>query len=199
LKLNTSIYNLQNDVTDINRHFIKTYLEKKQLSAKVYDDKSWFMPTDVVDVIDENGTLLKSYTLDSLDTYYNFTDGVFDTELTYDTKIKVNYTSNFYEIALNEDPNSKITLEKITRIDGTTDDTYKITFVSGTFDDQGRRTIDSLNEEQKVRLLRSAIEVLPVGSKIRLSSFTSTQVFGYHDINNYLLLDNLGMVRDNNS
>ena len=104
-----------------------------------------------------------------------------------------------YEIALNEDPNSKITLEKITRIDGTTDDTYKITFVSGTFDDQGRRTIDSLDEEQKVRLLRSAIEVLPVGSKIRLSSFTSTQVFGHHDINNYLLLDNLGMVRDNNS
>lgn len=196
LKLNTSNYQTQGTVTDISRHYIKTYLEKKQLSAKVYNDKSWFMPTDVVDILHEDGTLLKSYTLDSLDTYYNFTDGIFDTELTYDTKIKVDYKSGSYEISLNEDPKSKITLSRIKGTDGKISDIYKITFLSGTFDESGRRTIDSLPEEQKIRLLRSAVSVLPINSKIRLSSFTSSQVFGGQDIDDYLLFDTLGMTPD---
>ena len=125
-----------------------------------------------------------------------FTDGIFDTELNYNTKIKVDYKSGSYEISLNEDPKSKITLSKIKEVDGKISDIYKITFLSGTFDESGRRTIDSLPEEQKVRLLRSAISVLPVNSKIRLSSFTSSQVFGGQDIDDYLFFGTLGMTQD---
>lgn len=66
------------DVALSNQHYIKTYLEKQQELVRKETgplDRAWFMPTDIVDVIGPDGTLIESVNLDSLDVYYKFKDG----------------------------------------------------------------------------------------------------------------------------
>ena len=46
------------------------------------DDDSWFMPSDIVDIMDSTGTeVIKTVDLNNLDTYYDLKFGVFDKPL----------------------------------------------------------------------------------------------------------------------
>ena len=61
---------------------MKTYIESKQNDSKYIKDLAWFMPSDNVDIIDENGVIVGSVDLDNLDTYYHFKNGLTTIEAT---------------------------------------------------------------------------------------------------------------------
>ena len=43
------------DTSERELHMIENYLSKKQINAPVYDDNSWFMPSDIVDLVASDG------------------------------------------------------------------------------------------------------------------------------------------------
>ena len=178
LKLeNTSRYRIEDsDLTYVNKFLIQQYLEKNQASAPTYEDTSWFMPSDIVDIIDAEGNLLTTVDLDNLDTYYKFKDGLYDTELAYNVNIKADYARNKYTITLRDDLNSSFVIEK------EQGNIYNIHFKTGGFDPTIQRRTEWASdnpeelEQKKIRLFRASLEALPVGSTLRLAPSTAEQI-----------------------
>lgn len=65
-------YTTAQNNTDVNTHLMQTYLEQ---FTNTFMDKSYFMPSDIVEVVDENGVVQDVVDLDSLDKYYRFKQG----------------------------------------------------------------------------------------------------------------------------
>ena len=59
------------DTTEYNRQLVNIFLASKQEAEQVRD-KSWFMPTDIVQVITPTGELGQTIDLSDMETYYNF-------------------------------------------------------------------------------------------------------------------------------
>lgn len=59
------------DTTEYNRQLVNMFLASKQEAEQVRD-KSWFMPTDIVQVITPTGELGQTIDLSDMETYYNF-------------------------------------------------------------------------------------------------------------------------------
>lgn len=59
------------DTTEYNRQLVNMFLASKQEAEQVRD-KSWFMPTDIVQVITPTGDLGQTIDLSDMETYYNF-------------------------------------------------------------------------------------------------------------------------------
>lgn len=59
------------DTTEYNRQLVSMFLASKQEAEQVRD-KSWFMPTDIVQVITPTGELGQTIDLSDMETYYNF-------------------------------------------------------------------------------------------------------------------------------
>lgn len=59
------------DTTEYNRQLVNLFLDAKQQAEQVRD-KSWFMPTDIVQVINPTGELGQIIDLSDMETYYNF-------------------------------------------------------------------------------------------------------------------------------
>jgi hypothetical protein len=137
------------------------------------------MPSDVVNIINDEGTNLKTVRLDSMDDYYKFSDGLFDSEIRNDVSIKVDYKKGKYTVSLNEAPNQQFVIEKEWK-DGVATGKYNIHFKTGgpaTAESNFRRTVEGKpNEEQVERLLRAAMDCVPVGGIIRLSPSTAEQI-----------------------
>lgn len=98
---NISRYNRSDiqDTTEYNNYIISQYLEKMQLEAKTFADNTWFMPSDVVDIIGENS--ITTVNLDSLEIYYKFKDGLFESEKANGVIIKTNYANGYFDISKN--------------------------------------------------------------------------------------------------
>lgn len=78
---------------------IQWYLNSRQIKQEL-KHKSWFQPTDVVDILyGENQ--VKQVRLDDLTTYYKFKDGLIDLELAYNVQIKPNWPKQGYTIIIN--------------------------------------------------------------------------------------------------
>ena len=91
-------YNINTqDAQEFNTQLLRTYIESKQNDPKYNKDMAWFMPSDNVDIIDENGVVIKSIDLDDLDTYYHFKNGLATIEATQGCIIKQN--GNSYTIS----------------------------------------------------------------------------------------------------
>ena len=178
----TSAYEIENqNNTVIMKHLITTCLNKKQVDAPVYDDVSWFMPSDNVDIIDEEGNKLQTVELNSLDTYYKLKDGLFDIELNHNVRIVHDIKKQKYIIALKEDPSSMFILEREVNDIGKYTDTYNIHFKTGGFDSKYKRRTPWVGnkaeiEAKKQRLFRAAIEALPLGAELRLSPSTKEEL-----------------------
>ena len=63
------------DTTQYNRQLVNTFLSSKQANEPIRD-KSWFMPTDIVQVITPTGELGQIIDLSDMETYYNFKNRV---------------------------------------------------------------------------------------------------------------------------
>ena len=180
LKLeNTSRYYSDNlDVTSRTKHLLNKYLEKQQATADIYDDASWFMPSDIVDLVetDETGAVINRITtidMDSLDKYYQLKDGVFEAMHEHNVTIKTDYEKGRYDISLNENLTQSFRVEK----DAEHPEMFNIHFRTGGWDNiTQRRTAGDLSPDQKTRLFRAALQVIPVGSKVRLSPTTAEQI-----------------------
>ena len=59
------------DTTEYNRQLVNLFLDAKQQAEQVRD-KSWFMPTDIVQVINPTGEPGQIIDLSDMETYYNF-------------------------------------------------------------------------------------------------------------------------------
>lgn len=59
------------DTTEYNRQLVNMFLASKQEAEQVRD-KSWFMPTDIVQVITPTGKLGEPIDLSDMETYYDF-------------------------------------------------------------------------------------------------------------------------------
>ena len=74
-KIDTSLIPYLNitsqDTTEYNRQLVNMFLASKQEAEQVRD-KSWFMPTDIVQVITPDGKLGQPIDLSDMETYYNF-------------------------------------------------------------------------------------------------------------------------------
>lgn len=91
-------YNIDTqDAQEFNTQLLRTYIESKQNDPKYNKDIAWFMPSDNVDIIDENGTVIKAIDLDNLDTYYHFKNGLTTIEATQNCTITQN--GNSYTIS----------------------------------------------------------------------------------------------------
>lgn len=110
LKIDNPYKSNTQDTTTYNKELVKQYLVERQAEMPVMDDKSWFMPSDNVRIIDNNG-IAHSYSLDSIDAYYKFKDGINDIEIANNVSIKVDYKKGTYTIT---DANNKCTLSKNT-------------------------------------------------------------------------------------
>lgn len=78
------------DITGYNHQLIQRYLNRKQKEAEIRPDKSWFMPSDNVNIIDSEGKV-HTVELNSMDDYYKFKDGINDIEIANNVSIKVDY------------------------------------------------------------------------------------------------------------
>lgn len=85
------------DAQEFNIQLLKTYIESKQNDSKYIKDLAWFMPSDNVDIIDENGVIVGSVDLDNLNTYYHFKNGLTTIEATQHCIIEQN--GNQYTIS----------------------------------------------------------------------------------------------------
>lgn len=97
------------DITNYNHQLIQRYLNRKQQEVEIKPDKSWFMPSDNVNIIDSEG---KVYTveLNSMDDYYKFKDGISDIEIANNVSIKVDYKKGTYKIT---SPTAELNLTKV--------------------------------------------------------------------------------------
>lgn len=97
------------DITSYNHQLIQRYLNKKQQEVEVRPDKSWFMPSDNVNIIDSEGKV-HTVELNSMDDYYKFKDGINDIEIANNVSIKVDYKKGTYKIT---SPTAELNLTKI--------------------------------------------------------------------------------------
>lgn len=97
------------DITSYNHQLIQRYLNKKQQEVEVRPDKSWFMPSDNVNIIDSEGKI-HTVELNSMDDYYKFKDGINDIEIANNVSIKVDYKKGTYKIT---SPTAELNLTKI--------------------------------------------------------------------------------------
>lgn len=85
------------DITSYNHQLIQRYLNNRQQEVEVRPDKSWFMPSDNVNIIDTEGKV-HTVELTSMDNYYKFKDGINDIEIANNVSIKVDYKKGTYKI-----------------------------------------------------------------------------------------------------
>lgn len=97
------------DITSYNHQLIQRYLANKQQDVEIRPDKSWFMPTDNVNIIDSEGKV-HIVELNSMDDYYKFKDGINDIEIANNVSIKVDYKKGTYKIT---SPTAELNLTKI--------------------------------------------------------------------------------------
>lgn len=97
------------DITSYNHQLIQRYLANKQQDVEIRPDKSWFMPTDNVNIIDSEGKV-HTVELNSMDDYYKFKDGINDIEIANNVSIKVDYKKGTYKIT---SPTAELNLTKI--------------------------------------------------------------------------------------
>ena len=99
------------DITSYNHQLIQRYLNRKQQEVEIRPDKSWFMPSDNVNIIDSEGKV-HTVELNSMDDYYKFKDGINDIEIANNVSIKVDYKKGTYKI-------TSLTAElNLTKVDG---------------------------------------------------------------------------------
>ena len=97
------------DITSYNHQLIQRYLNRKQQEVEIRPDKSWFMPSDNVNIIDTEGNV-HTVELNSMDDYYKFKDGINDIEIANNVSIKVDYQKGTYKIT---SPTAELNLTKI--------------------------------------------------------------------------------------
>lgn len=150
---NKSLYKIDSvDTDDISKHFIDVFLKEKQAQAKTFEDNSWFMPSDIVNIISSKG--VKTVDLDSLDVYYKFKQGLYDSEIANDVIIKTDYKGGEFKI-----------------IKGT--GTLKVT------KEFGKWKVRQLgNIEDKISMFNSVVDIMPLFGKITLTAETASQLQG---------------------
>ena len=97
------------DITSYNHQLIQRYLNRKQQEVEIRPDKSWFMPSDNVNIIDSEGKV-HTVELNSMDDYYKFKDGINDIEIANNVSIKVDYKKGTYKIT---SPTAELNLTKV--------------------------------------------------------------------------------------
>lgn len=97
------------DITSYNHQLIQRYLNRRQQEVEIRPDKSWFMPSDNVNIIDTEGKV-HVVELNSMDDYYKFKDGINDIEIANNVSIKVDYKKGTYKIT---SPTAELNLTKI--------------------------------------------------------------------------------------
>ena len=97
------------DITSYNHQLIQRYLNRKQQEVEIRPDKSWFMPSDNVNIIDSEGKV-HTVELNSMDDYYKFKDGINDIEIANNVFIKVDYKKGTYKIT---SPTAELNLTKV--------------------------------------------------------------------------------------
>lgn len=97
------------DITNYNHQLIQRYLNRKQQEVEIRPDKSWFMPSDNVNIIDSEGKV-HTVELNSMDDYYKFKDGINDIEIANNVSIKVDYKKGTYKIT---SPTAELNLTKV--------------------------------------------------------------------------------------
>lgn len=97
------------DITSYNHQLIQRYLNRKQQEVEIRPDKSWFMPSDNVNIIDPEGKI-HTVELNSMDDYYKFKDGINDIEIANNVSIKVDYKKGTYKIT---SPTAELNLTKV--------------------------------------------------------------------------------------
>lgn len=97
------------DITNYNHQLIQRYLNRKQQEVEIRPDKSWFMPSDNVNIIDSEGKI-HTVELNSMDDYYKFKDGINDIEIANNVSIKVDYKKGTYKIT---SPTAELNLTKV--------------------------------------------------------------------------------------
>lgn len=129
------------DITEYNNFIISQYLEKMQLEARTFGDNTWFMPSDVVDIMKDNIRVGSPINLDSLEVYYKFKDGLFESELANGVIINTNYAKGYFDIKKNE---STTRLQKVNNV-------YK------------------LSDYSQVEVIQAAIDCMQIFDKITLA------------------------------
>lgn len=157
------------DTTEYNRQLVNMFLASKQEAEQV-KDRSWFMPTDIVNIIKNDGTTV-SHDLSDMADFYKFKNGIFDIEDEYNVKIA--QKNGKYTITLQEDKNQSFIIEK-----EPDSDKWNIHFKTGGRDSnlQRRTPWVGATEEQKIRLFNAALQTLPDGAILRLSPTTQEQL-----------------------
>lgn len=97
------------DITNYNHQLIQRYLNRKQQEVEIRPDKSWFMPSDNVNIIDSESKV-HTVELNSMDDYYKFKDGISDIEIANNVSIKVDYKKGTYKIT---SPTAELNLTKV--------------------------------------------------------------------------------------
>lgn len=154
------------------KQLVQAYLTKYQNLVKP-THRSWFMPSDNVDILNADGTYVDTVELDSLDKYYRFTDGLIESELVNNTIIESDYSKGEHVISLKE-RNSKelsLTLQPET-LNGMYTKKYIIS-VKG-----------DATEEELLRLFQSAIDSAPSNSIIKLSEGSEQYMALFNDLIN---------------
>lgn len=165
------------DTSERELHMIENYLSKKQINAPVYDDNSWFMPSDIVDLVASDGKVT-TIDLNSMQTYYDYKGGVIEAQIEHNVKIKSDYQKGKYTISLNEDSEQQFIVEAEV-IDGVNTGKYNIHFRTGERNEILKRRIignKPLTDDQKTRLFKAALQVLPIGATLRLSPTTAKEI-----------------------
>ena len=172
-----SYHSIKNsDVHDYNRALVAAYIADKQASEELRS-KEWFMPTDNVDILDLQGNVIKSgVSLDDMDDYYKFKDGIKQAEIVHNVSITKTSKDgiNKFRIKLNES-SDEFVLEQV----GEGEQLYNIHFRTGTAPSivtGMRRGKSDLTPDQKARLFKAALEVLPDQAELQLSPTTKEQI-----------------------
>lgn len=160
---------ISQDTTEYNRQLVNMFLANKQVQEQTRD-KSWFMPTDIVDTIRKDGAV-STHVLDNMDDYYKFKNGIYDIEDEYD--VVISSKSNKFTISLKEDLSQSFVVEK-----EPDSEKWNIHFKTGGRDSQIQRRTPwvGAQEEQKIRLFNAALQALPDGAILRLSPTTQEQI-----------------------
>lgn len=88
------------DTSQFCNTLVTNYLNRLQQNPELIKPKSWFMPTDIVNIVNENGET-HTFALDSMDDYYKFKLGLNDIEVAKNVKINVDFPKNKYIITDN--------------------------------------------------------------------------------------------------
>ena len=177
-----SYHSIKNsDVHDYNRALVAAYIADKQASEELRS-KEWFMPTDNVDILDLQGNVIKSgVSLDAMDDYYKFKDGIKQAEVAHNVTIERTIDKKGirkFRIRLNEDikgEGKEFVLEQVSK----DEQLYNIHFRTGTEPSPltfMRRGKSTLSDEQRARLFKATLEVLPLNAEIQLSDSTREQL-----------------------